>query len=301
MSPVVLLVIYCGAILGASLLGGSIPHWIKMTHSRLEPAVSFVAGVMLGMALLHLLPHAISESASVDSVVSWALVGILVMFFVERFFHYHTHDEPAVLWTDHDSPHDTHRAAHGAVLVPTMGGLEMSWGGAAVGLTLHSLIEGFALAASVQAEWRPAGNASLAGFGTLLVIVLHKPFDSFTLGTLMAAGGWPPRARQAVNALFALVVPLGVIAFHAGAQWGGGMGHGFLVGALAFSAGTFLCIAMSDLLPELHFHRHDRIKLSACLLAGLALAWFVGMFETHGHAQKPAGVAPLDAADHAHH
>ena len=38
--------------------------------------------------------------------------------------------------------------------------------------------------------------------------------------------------------------------------------------ALAFSAGTFLCIALSDLLPELQFHAHDRFKLSVALLAG---------------------------------
>ena len=38
---------------------------------------------------------------------------------------------------------------------------------------------------------------------------------------------------------------------------------------LAFSAGTFLCIALSDLLPELQFHAHDRWKLSAALLAGV--------------------------------
>ena len=48
-----------------------------------------------------------------------------------------------------------------------------------------------------------------------------------------------------------------------------------LSSALAFSAGTFLCISLSDLLPELQFHRHDRIKLSAALLLGLALAWIL--------------------------
>jgi zinc and cadmium transporter len=41
--------------------------------------------------------------------------------------------------------------------------------------------------------------------------------------------------------------------------------------ALAFSAGTFLCIALSDLLPELQFHSHDRLKLSVALLAGVVL------------------------------
>ena len=36
---------------------------------------------------------------------------------------------------------------------------------------------------------------------------------------------------------------------------------------------------MSDLLPELQFHRHDRIKLSMALLAGLLLAYLVGLME----------------------
>jgi zinc and cadmium transporter len=50
--------------------------------------------------------------------------------------------------------------------------------------------------------------------------------------------------------------------------------HALLVsGALAFSAGTFLCISLSDLLPELQLHRHDRVKLSIALLLGLAVAW----------------------------
>ena len=56
-----------------------------------------------------------------------------------------------------------------------------------------------------------------------------------------------------------------------------------LAAVLAFSAGTFICVASSDLLPELHFHRHDRVKLSIALAAGIALAWLIGLFEPHGH------------------
>ena len=35
--------------------------------------------------------------------------------------------------------------------------------------------------------------------------------------------------------------------------------------ALAFSAGTFICIAASDVLPELQFHKHDRVAMT-CML-----------------------------------
>ena len=49
--------------------------------------------------------------------------------------------------------------------------------------------------------------------------------------------------------------------------------------ALAFCAGSFLCIASSDLLPELQFHSHDRFKLSVALLAGLSVAILIGQLE----------------------
>jgi zinc and cadmium transporter len=68
------------------------------------------------------------------------------------------------------------------------------------------------------------------------------------------------------------MIPAGVIVFSLGM---GGIGPSssaaWTAGALAFSAGTFLCIALSDLLPELQFHSHDRFKLSAALLGGFAL------------------------------
>jgi zinc and cadmium transporter len=49
--------------------------------------------------------------------------------------------------------------------------------------------------------------------------------------------------------------------------------------ALAFSAGTFLCIALSDLLPELQFHSHDRLKLSVSLIAGVCLMASTSLIE----------------------
>ena len=69
--------------------------------------------------------------------------------------------------------------------------------------------------------------------------------------------------------------------------------------ALAASAGVFLCIALGDLLPEIQFHSHDRIKYSACLLLGVALAWTIRFVEPphlHGHQpEPPSATAPRDA------
>ena len=60
--------------------------------------------------------------------------------------------------------------------------------------------------------------------------------------------------------------------------------------ALAFSAGVFLCISLGDLLPEVHFHSHDRFKLTFLFLVGIGLAYalrFVESGAVHGLEMLP--------------
>jgi zinc and cadmium transporter len=45
------------------------------------------------------------------------------------------------------------------------------------------------------------------------------------------------------------------------------------------SAGVFICISLSDLLPEVQFHSHDRARLTIALLAGVIAAYGVGLME----------------------
>lgn len=296
MSPTLLLVVYCILILVASLAGGWIPLLVRLTHRRMQAGVSLVAGMMLGVGLLHLLPHALVEAPDATNVVFlWVLAGFLVMFFTERFFCFHHHEVPQL---DPDSPHE-----HQADACPHVrsDSHELTWSGAAVGLTLHTVFNGIALAAAIEAESHTAQAVSLAGLGTFLVIFLHKPLDAMTISTLMTVGGWSTTARHVVNSLFALMIPFGVVLFYLG------MGRvqaesNLLSYALAFSAGTFLCIAMSDLLPELHFHSHDRSILSAALLAGLAVAMLIGVVErgSHGHSHEPPAAEAPGNHDHDH-
>ena len=78
-------------------------------------------------------------------------------------------------------------------------------------------------------------------------------------------------------------------------------GSSAMVGyTLAFSAGMFLAIALTDLLPELHFHAHDRHKLSAALLTGLAVMWLtsrIGHGSSDDHDHQNAQVAPVTIPD----
>jgi zinc and cadmium transporter len=52
---------------------------------------------------------------------------------------------------------------------------------------------------------------------------------------------------------------------------------------LALSAGFFVCIALADLLPEVHFHDHDRVKLTASLALGILLAVAIENLPGHSH------------------
>ena len=319
--PDALLAYYCALILVASIVGGMVPVWFQLTHRWMQFAVSFVAGVMLGIGVLHMLPHAIVDAAAaanlmvpttppaagvlppspIADAVWWVsvslLAGMLAMFFMERFFSYHHHDVPDELddqELDHDhhshAGHDHHHHGHGGHSHGHGHGHDMSWSGAAFGLALHSILNGVALAASV---WHGNHGSWLAGFGTFLVIVLHKPFDAMTISMLMGRGGWSMAWRNTINGLFSLCIPIGVLIFcfglmteshgpqSANQQW-------YIACALAFSAGTFLCISLSDLLPELQFHSHDRLKLSIALLLGLAVAHLAAQMEALAHTPHAA-------------
>ncbi len=286
MTTAVLLAVYSCLILTASLVGGWIPLWIRLTHTRLQVATSFVAGLMLGVGFLHLLPHSWQQLQDIDLTMRWVFGGFVAMFFIQRFFHFHHHDVPEEspeVVLEHLHSHEC-KHHHEPATLAEKSAHHLSWAGAAAGLTIHTLIDGITLAASVRAE--SGVGTTLAGLGVFLVIILHKPFDAMTIGTLMAAGGWPRGRRHLVNVLFATAIPVGVMLFTLGINPLEPQSGLFLGAALAFAAGSFFCIAASDLLPELQFHAHDRVKLSLSLLAGIGLAVLVGKLEHDGHHQN---------------
>lgn len=314
MTATLLILIYGVAVVASSLFGGLLPSLVSLTHLRMQLVLSFVGGLMLGVGLLHLLPHSAAELGSLDASVTWALGGLLGMFFLIRTFHFHEHgvaspelgDEPACGPDDHAHGH-AHDHAHGHAHghghhhghhsnAGQAGISPWGWVGVACGLSLHTFLDGVALAAAVLAEMHHAESATWPGFAIVLAIMLHKPLDALSITTLMHARGWSRRAQQTVNAGFALMCPLGALAFVLFLSQVGPNQHVVLGVALALSAGIFLCISLSDLLPEVQFHHHDRFKLSAALLLGVCCAYAIRFVEpphAHGHTGH-------DHAQHAH-
>ena len=68
---------------------------LRLSHTGMQLAMSFIGGTMLGVGVLHLLPHAYFELGDIYPCVWWLLGGFLTMFFIERVFHFHHHDVPA--------------------------------------------------------------------------------------------------------------------------------------------------------------------------------------------------------------
>lgn len=269
MSLPLLIVVYCLIVVFASLLGGWLPSLIALTHVRLQIMMSLVSGLMLGIALLHLLPHAAEHLVPMTHVAGAMLAGVLVMFFLLRVFHVHSHGDVDPHDCDHGHAHEDGT------------GRRLHWLGLFFGLAVHTLLDGVALAASVVADAHDDHTTlALFGFGTFLAVALHKPLDALAITSLMRAGGWSTRSQSLVNCGYALMCPLGALLFWLGAA-AVGQSSDVIGYALAFSAGFFLCIALGDLLPEVQFHSHDRWKLSVALLAGVALA--AGIEMTHSH------------------
>jgi len=274
-------------IAAAAFAGGSSVALASLGHRPMQVLLSFTGGVLLGVGMLHLLPHAwLQLGRDLDTTMAWALVGFFLMFLLERAFHAHAHHTPDDGCCDHDDGHDQHRPVH------HHGGRRWAWCGAFAGLALHSLADGAALASSVRADAEHGAGVS-AGLATFLAILLHKPLDAGIIATLMAESGASRRLRTIVNVLYALVVPLGAVAFLASLPFAGGKQEAVLGIAMALAAGAFICIAAADLLPEVQFHSHDRVLLTTALALGLALAWGITVLEksSHAHALHAPGAA----------
>jgi zinc and cadmium transporter len=203
---------YLVLIAAAAFAGGSSIAFLSLGHRTMQVLLSLTGGVLLGVGLLHLLPHAwVQLDRDIDATMAWVLGGFFLMFLLERAFHGHAH-HTADGGCDHGHDHGPAHAAdaHPHAAVPAAG--RWAWCGAFAGLALHSLADGAALAASVGADAHH-GVGMLAGFATFLAILLHKPFDSGIIATLMIEAGASARLRRIVIAAYATVVPLGAVAF----------------------------------------------------------------------------------------
>lgn len=242
----------CSAIIIIGALAGAAVPLFGGKRGRSITFLAFAAGIMLGAAFFQMLPEAMHGGDF--SPLMLVPIGFVVLFLLERYVLVHACEEPP----------DCQEHAHGRSAL----GLT-----AFLGMSAHTLFDGVALASSV---------AEGVAIPALVAITAHKIPSSLSLSSILQNDGRSKPNTLLYIFIFALMVPLGAAVYF-------GL-NAFLHfetlsrKALAFSAGTFMYIAVSDLLPHVNRHGKDsRLQHIAALSFGLLLMFGVGQLLPHHH------------------
>jgi zinc and cadmium transporter len=197
--------------------------------------VSFAAGGLLGDAFLHLLPETAEEMGLTIEVSLAVLISLLTFFVLEKFIAWrHCH-----IPTSKEHPHP-------------LAFMNL------VGDGLHNFTDGLIIAASFL-------TSLPLGIATSLAVVFHEiPQEIGDFGVLIH-GGFSRKKALIFNFLSALMAVAGAIfTLFLGTRL-----TGFTQLLIPFTAGGFIYIAGSDLIPELH--KETSPPKSAFQLLGLIL------------------------------
>ena len=272
------LALYSLILFFAIMLSGKFSRLIITNHTRMQFVMSFVSGLMLGVSIFHLIPHAyylISDNHAPEIISRWMMLGLLFMFMLQRLFNFHNHDIDEFSKTECSHSSNSYKSR--------------AWIGILIGLIIHSIIDGIALVATMKADILILGLSDLTGvilgLGVFLAILFHKPLDALTITTLTAKNDFSEKKQVILLLLYALICPVAAWLTIFGFDLFLADNTNFVGSALAFSAGIFLCISLSDLLPEIHFHSHDKLILTIALLLGVGLSLLLIEVEPiHDHA-----------------
>jgi zinc and cadmium transporter len=222
--------------------------------------VSLSAGVLLGTALLQVLPEAFeNQAADPHGLFVALLLGLLFFFLMEkaelyRHGHHHEGDGHA-----HHHHYDEEQAGRGGWAV-------------LVGDSIHNFCDGVIIAAAFLADVR-------LGAMTALAIVAHEiPQEVGDYIVLLNAGFTRMRAL-AYNALSGLASVLGgVLGYLVVEPW-----RNLFPYLLVIAASSFVYIAVADLLPQLQrrLRWRDTLAQLAWLAAGLLSVVAIGAFSRH--------------------
>lgn len=240
----IILFTFLGSVV--SLIGGIIllaKEKLALKISRFLAA--FAAGALLATAFFDLLPEALEHSEELGAEVNiflWALIGILSFFLVERFIHWFHH---------HSHEHDE------LISKPTVSLIIF-------GDSIHNFIDGIAIAAAFLVDIQ-------LGIITSLAVAAHEiPQEIGDFGVLIHRG--VKRAKVLLVNLFSAVAALvgALFTFYLGASV-----EGLLPMVLALTAGFFIYIAASDLMPEMHDEKRSSYAFweTASLFIGVGVVY----------------------------
>jgi zinc and cadmium transporter len=230
-----------GAMGGAALLLA----FPEAMRQRLLPCLlSYATGTLLGAAFLGMIPQGLKH-ASPLAVSGTVLAGLVGFFILEKL----------VIWRHcHDEDCEQHGHQGGALIL--------------LGDAFHNFVDGVVIAAAFL-------TSVPLGIATALAVIAHEiPQELGDFAILLHSGLSKTRAF-AYNLLSSLATLPGALL---GWFWLAEV-RAAIPFVLAISAASFIYIAVSDLVPNLH--RHTRLKSSVVqvglILAGIATIAFFRM------------------------
>jgi zinc and cadmium transporter len=235
-----LLSVFAAASLTVHVLG----HIVKSL-------VSLSVGVLLGTALLHILPEAFESEAGAHALFATLLAGLLFFFLLEkaelyRHGHHHEGDDPH---HHHHHGFDAEQAGRGGWSV-------------LLGDSIHNFCDGVIIAAAFLADTR-------LGVVTAAAVIAHEiPQEVGDYIVLLNAGLSRARAL-AYNALSGLAaVAGGVIGYFVVGPW-----EALFPFLLVIASSSFIYVAVADLLPQLQrrLPLRDTLAQIGWIIAGLAV------------------------------
>ena len=238
------LTLYSGMISTSVVAGGIVPLFLAWTRKHLHTLLSFSAGLMLGATLIHLLPASFELMGKEAPI--WVLTGFLFLYIFEKFVTVHICEALEC---------EVHTIGISAV----------------VGISAHALSDGIALGSGLLVRE--------LGLVVFLTIFFHKLPEAFALTTILLHETHDRLKIVFFNLILIAMVPVGALLVH----WFAGAGSTRFAGtALAFSAGTFLHISLSDLLPDVHKNAERRTPIFVAFLAGLGVMFLLEQVLHHG-------------------
>jgi zinc and cadmium transporter len=249
----ILLFTFIGSV-GALLGGFILLTWQKTAIKVSHFLASFSAGVLLGAAFFDLLPEAVHEAEELEiNVFFWTLFGIILFFLIERTIHWFHH---------HEEQHEHEKESKSTLPLIIIGD------------TMHNFIDGVVIAATFMVDIR------LGMFTTFAVFAHEIPQEIGDFG-LMLHKGLKRRDIIWVNILTAASAFIGAIMTYLL----GDILEGIIPIFLAITAGFFIYIATSDLIPEIHYEKRKGFAIieSFLLLLGTLVIWLATTFLEHGH------------------
>lgn len=214
-----------------TIVSGSMPLYKSWERKHIRLFISFGAGSLLGASFIHMIPETVETIGSGVGIA--VLTGFLILYVIEKFTMIHACEG------EDCSFHQ-------------MGIISF------IGLSAHNIIDGFVLTTSTM----------LPNLGPIVfaAIVVHKIPASFSLSSILIIGEFTRKKVLLYLIIFSLMLPVGAFAAMLLMDIFGTYQLGI---AVAVSAGTFIYIATSDLLPEVHRVGEWRIQNLISFLAGI--------------------------------